>query len=238
MRTGSDLLRITIMAGRKDAKKNNNGDGGAGIALDMAGEDSDGRMSQHDMESCRLSVAAAIQQWVETETDDLSDNETSADRLLAMMIGIADADQDGELDDDEQAVLESALECAWDYLAQKGVDESDIDSLLNEWDSDVAERVRDLIASVLPEGEDESNADIDDFGFGDNDDVAMDAAYKNKMAIRGGKKVRIRKRVSGTVRLSAKQKLAIRKAQIKSHSSAAKVRRKRSMRMRKKSGLR
>ena len=63
------------------------------------------------------------------------------------------------------------------------------------------------------------------------------AVYKTKMAVRKGKKMRIRKRISGTVRLSAKQKLAIRKARMKSHSAGARMRRMKSMRMRKKAGL-
>ena len=58
-----------------------------------------------------------------------------------------------------------------------------------------------------------------------------------KMAVRNGKKMRIRKRISGTVRLSAKQKLAIRKARMKSHSAGAMMRRMKSMRMRRKMGI-
>ncbi|MBL0011046.1 MAG: hypothetical protein IPP22_08725 [Nitrosomonas sp.] len=187
------------------------------------------------LKDIRLSVAAAIQQWV--ESDDLSEGESSADRLLALMIGIADENQDGEIGDDEHGVLDMALNAAWDYLEGKGVSEEDVDALLNDWDGDVADRVRDLVASVLPEGEDES-ADIDNFAFGENDqEPALDAAYKMKMAIRKGKKVRIRKRVSGTVRLSAAQKAGLRKARMKSHSATARMRRAKSMRIRRKTGL-
>lgn len=217
-------------------RSNRHGNGGVkgGFVFDGVGDND--RMSQHDLESIKISTAAAIQQWV--ETDDLEENETSSDRLLALMIGIADEDQDGELDDDEQEVLEAALECAWDYLAQKGVDEEDIDALLNDFDTDAADRVRDLVASVLPEGSEESDADIDGFAFdSDSESAVMDAAYKTKVAVRGGKKVRIRKRVSGTVRLSAAQKLGLRKARMKAHSAAAKMRRKRSMRIRKKANI-
>jgi hypothetical protein len=58
-----------------------------------------------------------------------------------------------------------------------------------------------------------------------------------KMAIRNGKKMRIRKRVSGTVRLSAAQKVGLRKARMKSHSATARMRRAKSMKIRRKSGL-
>jgi hypothetical protein len=49
--------------------------------------------------------------------------------------------------------------------------------------------------------------------------------------------VRINKRVSGTVRLSAAQKVAIKKAVMKSRSSIAKVRRLKSMKVRRNMGI-
>ncbi len=207
-------------------------------ALDSAEDTGSELMGADDftLKDIKLSVAAIIQQWV--ETDDLADGETYADRLLALMIGIADENHDGEITDDEQGVLDMALNAAWDYLASKGAADEDLDILLNDWDGDVADRVRDLVASVLPEGEDESDSDIDNFAFSAGDqEPALDAAYKMKMAIRGGKKVRIRKRVSGTVRLSAAQKVGLRKARMKSHSATARMRRAKSMKIRRKSGL-
>ena len=192
--------------------------------------------ADYTLANIAMMSVSMIQQWV--ESDDLADGETCADRLLALMVGIADANKDGDITEDEQGVLESALEAAWDYLVSKGVSEEDADALLNDFDNDVAERVKDFIASVLPEGEDEESADIDNFVFGDGDqEPALDAAYKMKFAIRNGKKTRIRKRISGTVRLSAAQKVGIRKAQMKSHSAAAQMRRAKSMRIRRKSGL-
>ncbi len=183
-----------------------------------------------------MAAVAAIQQWA--ETDDLDDGESHADRLMALLVGIADANKDGEITEDEQGVLDVAVNAAWDYLVSCGVSEEDAGALLNDWDSETADRVRDLVASVLPEGEDEASAEIDNFVFSESDqEPALDAVYKMKVAVRGGKKVRIRKRISGTVRLSAKQKLAIRKARMKSHSAAAMMRRMKSMRQRRKMGL-
>mgnify|MGYP003385432292 FL=1 len=206
--------------------------------LDSTEDTGSGLMGADDftVKDIKLSVAAVIQQWV--ETDDLDDGETYADRLLALMVGIADENHDGDITDDEQGVLDMALNAAWDYLSSKGASDEDLDVLLNDWDGDVADRVRDLVASVLPEGEDESDSDIDSFAFSAGDqEPAFDAAYKMKMAIRNGKKMRIRKRVSGTVRLSAAQKVGLRKARMKSHSATARMRRAKSMRIRRKSGL-
>lgn len=185
-----------------------------------------------------LSAAATIQQWAETDVAELDEGETMADRLMYLMVGIADANKDGEITEDEQGVLEVALNSAWDYLSKLGVTDEDAGALLNDWDADTGDRVKELVAAALPEGESESAADLDDFVFGDNDqEPMMDTAYKKVTAFRGGKKVRINKRISGTVRLSAKQKLGIRKMQMKSHSAVARMHRMKSMRVRAKAGL-
>lgn len=182
-----------------------------------------------------LKAVASIQQWV--ESDDLDDGESCADRLLAMVVGIADANKDGEISDEEQAVVDIALNAIWDYLSKYGAEDDDISSLLNDWDDDAAERIKDLLASSMPE---DSDADLDNFVFGGGSELAdpvFDAVYKKTLAVRGGKKVRINKRISGTVRLSAKQKIGIRKAQMKSHGALAMMHRMKSLKVRKRSGL-
>lgn len=176
----------------------------------------------------RVRAVAAVHQWV--EADDLGEGESYADRLLALMVGIADADKDGEITDDENDVINLALDAAYDYLLSADVPEDDASALLSDWAPDVADRVRELLASALPD--DESGAAIDSFVFGEADqEPALDAVYKLKMAIRNGRKVRIKKRISGTVRLTPRQKVAIAKMHRRSHSSAAMTRRLRSMRM-------
>lgn len=184
----------------------------------------------------RVSAMAAVQQWA--ETDDLDEGENHADRLMALMVGIADANKDGEITEDEQGVINIALESAWEYLLHCGVDEEDISAILNDWDADAADRVRELVASVLPEGEAEAGAEIDRLVFSEGDQSPVfDSVFKWITAIRDGKKARIKKRVSGSVRLSAKQKLALRKAGFKSHSATALMRRLKSMSLRRKMGL-
>ena len=221
----TELLRGAMK--RRDAAKTLDS---AGEAPELAGADN------YTIADISMSAVSAVQQWA--ETDDLDDGESYADRLMALVVGIADANKDGDITEDEQGVLEVALNAAWDYLVKCGATEEDAGALLNDWDDEAADRVRDLVASVLPEGDDEASAEIDSFVFSESDqEPALDAVYKMKMAVRGGKKMRIRKRISGTVRLSAKQKLAIRKARMKSHSAGAMMRRMKSMRLRRKAGL-
>lgn len=183
-----------------------------------------------------LRAINALAEWL--ETDDLDDGEGLADRLLAMLVGIADENQDDELDDSEMTVLETAINAVGDFMEAKGVDESDVEMLVNDWDDDVAERVRDLLASVMPDGDEEVQKEIDAFVFTEADqEPVFDAAYRKVTAVRKGKKVRINKRVSGKVRLSGKQKMALKKARMKAHNAGAMIRRAKSMRVRKKLGL-
>lgn len=225
----TEMLRCALKCPEPKEKK---------VTLDSASDEEAGLAGADDYTIADISVAAvaAVQQWA--ETDDLDDGESYADRLLALFVGIADANKDGEITDDEYGVMQVALNTAWDYLVKCGVSDEDAGALLNDWDNDVAERVRDLVASVLPDDENDAGAEIDAFVFSDDDNEAvLDATYRKKLVIRDGKKVRINKRVSGRVRLSAKQKVAIRKARMKSHSAGAMMRRMKSMRIRKKAGL-
>lgn len=82
----------------------------------------------YELAAIAQQAVSAIQQWA--ETDDLDAGETMANRLMGLFVGIADANKDGELDDDEQEVVEAALSAAWDYLESLGVAEEDISALL------------------------------------------------------------------------------------------------------------
>jgi hypothetical protein len=225
MSTTVDLMRRALYKKKPGADK----------VLDGVGDSSApagaGAYAETDI---KVKVAASIQEWA--EVSDLDDGETLADRLLALIVGIADANKDGEITDDEQGVLDVALNAAFDYLIDYGVDEEDAGLLLNDWDEDAGDRIRDLIASSLPEG-DAAIAEIDSFAFGSDQSPALDAVYRKKTVIKGGKKVRINKRISGTVRLSARQKVAIRKAQLRSHSATAVMHRLKSLKVRKQMGL-
>jgi hypothetical protein len=182
------------------------------------------------MQDMKIKAANAIQAW--KETDDLGDDETNAERLMNLFVGIVDANKDGEISEEESNYLEALLNYAWDYLSERGIDEDDIESLLNDFDADAADRVMDLL-----NGESDDD-DLDSFAFGDDEQEAVfDAVYKNVAAVRGGKKVRLRKKISGSVRLTAKQKVAIRKMQLKSHSAGAQMKRMKSLKVRKHMGM-
>lgn len=182
-----------------------------------------------------LNTVSALQTWA---SDDFDDEDHQAENLWALFLGIADVNNNGEIGEDEEIIIESAVEAAWDYLARKGVAQDDLNALLNDWDDAAAERVRDYLMGELPEGEDEELSDMDDFVFSDEDNASIfDSAYKKTAVVRNGKKQIVKKRMSGPVHLSAAQKASISKMHYKSHNAAANARRARSMKMRSKMGL-
>jgi hypothetical protein len=234
MLKSANMLSLLVTAAHASANPKLTQKPAAKPVLDSVGTlDAAGAYAEADI---KLKAVAAVHEWV--ETDSTEDGETYADRLMALMVGIADVNKDGELTDDEQDVVSIALEAAYDYLVGKGVAEDDATALLNDWPADVADRVRELLATAMPEGEDAASDEVDSFVFGAGDqEPAFDAVYKMKMAIRAGKKVRIKKRISGHVRLSARQKVAVAKMQRRSHSGAAMARRMKSARMGRRMGL-
>lgn len=209
--------------------------------LDAAGDAPAALVGAGDftMKDVALSAVAAIQQWAETDASELDSGETMADRLQGLMVGVADMNKDGELTDDEHGVLNMALNAGWDYLAKMGVTEEDASALLNDWDTDTADRVKELVTAALPEGDAAAAADMDSFVFGPGDQEPMldGAFFKKVVAFVGGIKKRISKRIGGKVRLSSKQKVAIRKMQLKAHSPAARAKRMKSIQARGRAGL-
>lgn len=204
-------------------------------------------------------AAATVAAWI--ETSDLAENETYSQRLDALIMGQCDMDGNGEIGDDENDMYQMMWGLVGDYLQAKGASFEDVDAIANNNDDAAASRVMDVVAASMPDGEDAEIADIDSWAFDedatgsifdsckkkatamdgckpkDEKQTAMDAAYKKMVAIRGGKKVRRNVRVSGTVHLSGAQKAGLKKAQMKSHSASAQMKRLKSMNIRRKMGL-
>jgi hypothetical protein len=176
----------------------------------------------------RVDAAAVVGEWADTDT--LDEGEGYGDRLYALIVGTA-TDSDEDLTDDESAYAADVGELVGDFLEERGVDAGDIDALLENFDNDVASRVHDVLLDKMPQGDDAMLDATDKFMHGE-DGSMMDATYRKVVAIRAGKKVRINKRIGGTVRLTAGQKAAVRKMQRKAFSGAAKRKRAKSMRIR------
>lgn len=187
-------------------------------------------------EEMRLDATRVIREWA--ETDDLDTDEGYGDRLLALIVGTA-AHSDNDLTEDEVEYAGMVAELVGDILEKKGIPGDDIDALFADgnFDNEVGERVYELLLDKMPQGEDAVLDDAGKFVDGEDDDNMLDATYRKVIAIRKGKKVRLNKRIAGTVRLNAKQKAAVRKMQRKAFSGGAKIKRAKSMRLRRKMGM-
>jgi hypothetical protein len=188
--------------------------------------------------SDRAEVAGIVHEWAETSPEDLDEGEGMADRLYAMLVGAVADSEDGDLTEDEAALAQTYMELAVSYLVSAGIGEDDAVSAI-DGDNDAAQRVSDFVIS-----EELTEDDIDGFAFGADEQeplfdsaVILDAAYKMRNVVRGGKRMRVNKRVSGSVRLSGAQRVALKKARMRSFSAGAKMKRLKSMHMRSKLGM-
>ena len=185
--------------------------------------------SDHVEADLALRAANTVQQWAETEDDDLGEDEGLADRLWGMLVGVANDGADGELTDDEQAIVGATANQAWDYLSAKGASDEDLDAMFNSDDpasaNEAATRVREFVAAKLPDGDEAAADEADDFAFADDGEDDQSSIYDS---VKRGK---VSKRISGAVRLSGKQKVAVRKAHMKSHGASAMAKRMKSLRV-------
>ena len=214
-------------------------DSGAGDPVQTSAD------SDYVSQNVAVMTGAAIVEWLETMPEELgvgvdgAAGETFADRLYAMLVGIADEDQSGDLSPDETEVLNMAMATAADFLSSYGVSDDDITALLENGDEGAATRVRTLLASVMP-SDDDGMAAVDDFVFGpESEESTFDSGSgptRKVTVFRDGQKTVANRRV-GAVHLSAAQKAGLKKARVRSNSAAAQMKRARSMRARRKAGM-
>jgi hypothetical protein len=187
------------------------------------------------LEACNM-----LNHWA-TDDSELDDGESQSDRLYAYMIGVVDQDKNGTMSNEEQAVFDLACEAVSGYLIYAlGADEEDSSALMNDWDDDAAERVREFIKDSFDSEELVSMAH--DYALSDDGDVTMDAAesstaYKSFIVFHNGVKGVARKRIRGHVRVTPAQHAAIEKAQKASHTSSANKARLLSIEKREKLGI-
>lgn len=193
-----------------------------------------------------LAVAIAISNSI--VENELDEGELPSDRLDALLAGIT-SDQDDEDFEVDQATLDIVIANVQDALSTLGVSDELIVAMFNgDADADEAiETASEIIASEIPTGDDLDEL-FDLFVYGepqDDEDHMMDGVslgktttksgkfgkvvYKAVKAIRNGKVSVVNKRVSGKVKLSAKQRSALNKARRKASASGAIKKRMRSM---------
>ena len=208
------------------------------FTMDSAKPDDAQNAAAFDFHSKNLAISASasVQQWAEEDEGDLGASETFADRLFALLIGIIDEDINGKLTSNQQDEFQYIREYAAQYMRRHGVDTDDVEAILNDWDTDAAERARDVIVSSLPDG-DEAADDINQFVFGVKATTLDSATYRPTVAIRDGQKAIVKIRIAGHFTMSPAQKTALKRARLKAKSPAAIRRREHSLALRKKMGI-
>lgn len=190
----------------------------------------------------RSQAMSAVLGWIE-------DGNFTYDNLDEFVCAVADLDGDFEISEEEGDYYNSVWQQIPNALLTLGAPEDDVEKLVNGESNAAGQRVGEAVKLSL----DSEKADDDDliagFAYGEDavlenadDDpegrhMVLEAAYKKRKVVRDGKVVVVRKRVSGKIRLSAAQKVGLRKARRKANTGAAKLARRKSMRIRKRRGL-
>lgn len=224
----SQLLQAAfapVATGGKDAMLENNGDknrkdrGSKETAMMEAVE----RRYNEDRRSLSASM---LLDWV-------SDGEPTWDSFSALAVSLAgldDLDDDADYTDEQVDAYNEALsDLAYAAIAL-GADQDDVTNMIDEENDDAASAVFDALSDI----DDEDEA-ISQYAIAGEDDDAMFEAPRIKV-VRAGKVVLIRKRLK-KVRRTSKQKAALKKAQLKAHTSTAKLHRRKSLKVRKSRGL-
>lgn len=188
----------------------------------------------------KSAIALAIVLAQSINENDLAEDELPTDRLDSLIAGITDDSGDEEFEAD-QATIDIVIANVQDALATLGVSDDMIDAMFaGDADADDAiETASEIIESNLPSGDDlEELIDLFVYGEAEDDDGAMmdgvtlgkttsksgkfgKVVYKAVKVIRGGKVAVVNKRISGKVKLSAKQRSALNKARKKANTSGA-----------------
>jgi hypothetical protein len=204
--------------------------GKQGQVMESAGKDKGVVMEAADSGVASMAMSAVLS-WAE-------EGDFSFQAFTEFAAGIADLDANEELGDEELELYNDILAASADAFLSLGADADNVDEFLNGEDDAAGEKLGTFITGAL---DDEGASDEELIaGFAGGEAVMesgiLEASFKKMKVIRGGK-VKIVKKRLGKVVLSAAQKAALKKARRKAFTGAAKLARKKSMRIREKRGM-
>lgn len=210
-------------------------DAGADTGSDEAGaaegaEDADQVLDaadaiDHDLidfsnKQIRSMAIATILEWI-------ADGDFTHDSLETLLSGAADVDGDGKISDEEEIMLEDMQLAAIDALEFLGADPEAIEKCFNSEDDECANEIGEKISEKL------NNNDLGD------EEIIVSFALQTPMftdrfeiKFKNGKKIKVKKKLRKK-RPNPKKLAALKKARRKANSSAAKMKRAKSMRARK-----
>lgn len=215
----------------------------AGLVCENAGNGSDepDGVATFAAQQLRSQAMSAVLEWA-------AEGEFTFTALDELVLGMADLDGDAEITPDEEGVYNDIMQNVPDALLSLGADPGDISDMINEEDDAAAARVGKAVAASLTEiGADDAeiiagfavgqDTILESVAYDEERHLVLEASYKKQKVVRDGKVVIARRRVSGKVRLSAAQRASLKKARRKANTSAAKLARRKSMKIRARRGL-
>lgn len=180
----------------------------------------------------------AVLTWVD-------EGDFSHGALYDLVAGVSDLDGDDDWTDEETGIWDALWPQVADALLSLGAKEASVKEFLDKEDDDAGERLGGFLSGLMDEESASDDEIVAAFAAGESsifesagqEDSIFEAAFKKVKVVRGGKVVIKKKRISGRAHLSAKQKAALKKARRRSNSAAARLARKKAMRVRKQRGL-
>jgi len=148
------------------------------------------------------------------------------------VVTVADLDGDGEILEDEESYFNELLVEAAYALTSLGADMDNVQSFIEDENDEEGQKLGEFLSEKMNDIESDDETLISNYAV--SNAPIMEAAIK---VVRGGKIVLKKKRIGRPRKLSAAQKAALKKARRKAFTGAAKLARKKSMKMRMKRGL-
>lgn len=172
----------------------------------------------------RSQAMASALGWIEA-------GDYSFDALADSVAMIADLDGDDEFSDDEEAYYNELLTELGYALTALGADAGNVQSFIDNEDDEEGAKLGAFLSETMQGVEDDDETLIGNYAV--SNQPIMESTIK---VVRGGKIVLKKKRIR-KVKLSAAQKAGLKVARRKAFTGAAKLARKKSMRLRRKRGM-
>lgn len=199
-------------------------------------------VSEMAEQNARGRAMSALLTWV-------SEGSFDYDTLDAMIIGASDLDEDMEVSEEEEDFYNEVWGYVPEAISVLGGNTEDANALFNG-PSEEADKAAARLGSSLTDALNEQKADDNEIviGFSLGGKVMesvgesavgaiLEATYRMKKVVRDGVVQKIRKRISGHVKLSAEKRMGLKKAQRKAHTATANLHRAKSFKIGQRRGL-
>lgn len=146
---------------------------------------------------------------------------------------MADSDESGDLDEEETGYQDDLLQAVADAFVSMGADPANVSSFIDDEDDDAGATLGAFLAEKMADVTSDDETLIAQYAIGG--DIILESMVK---AVRDGSVVlKRKKRLGFHAKLSSAQRAGLKKARTKAFTGAARLARRKSMRVRRKMGL-